>query len=206
MNPKVDTYLLEGCGRCDLHQTPQCKVNFYREPMELLRSILAKTLLKEEYKWSQPCYTLDGKNVLILTAYKDFCCLAFFKGSLMKDPENAMFTPGKNSQAARQLRFTTVGEINANQKLILHYINEAIELEQSGAKVDFKEKKALVFPPELIQIMNDDPAFRKAFEALTPGRQRGYNLFFSNAKQSITRATRIQRYKQQIFDGKGLND
>lgn len=206
MNHQVDTYFLEGCGRCELYQTPQCKVHNYVGPMQYLRDLLLETELKEEYKWSQPCYTLNGKNVLILTAFKDYCCLAFFKGSLMKDLDQIMFVPGRNSQAARQLRFKTSEEIKKQKSLIRKYINEAIELEKSGAKVAFKQKDELKFPDELIQRFDQDPIFKKSFESLTPGRQRSWNLHFTSARQSATRSSRIEKAKQKIFEGKGWNE
>ena len=206
MNPKVDAYFAEGCGRCELYQTPQCKVHSYVEPMEHLRSLLLETELKEDFKWKQPTYTLNDKNVLILTAFKDYCCLAFFKGSLLEDPHKLLVTPGENSQAARQLRFTETKEVLANKEAIKEYIQQAINLEKSGAKVDFKQKNELEFPQELIQKMEEDIAFKKAFEALTPGRQRGWNLHFTSAKQSATRASRIEKAKAKIFEGKGWNE
>ncbi|MEQ9468228.1 MAG: YdeI/OmpD-associated family protein [Ekhidna sp.] len=206
MNPKIDTYFAEGCGRCELYQTPQCKVHSYVEPMEHLRRMLLETELQEDYKWKQPTYTLNDKNVLILTAFKDYCCLAFFKGSLMKDPGKVMVTPGENSQAARQLRFTKTDQVKKQEKLIRAYIQEAIELEKSGAKVDFKQKDELEFPEELIQKMDEDPSFKHAFEKLTPGRQRSWNLHFSSAKQSATRSSRIEKAKTKIFEGKGWNE
>jgi uncharacterized protein YdeI (YjbR/CyaY-like superfamily) len=206
MNPKVDAYFAEGCGRCKLYQTPQCKVHSYVELMEHLRSLLLETELKEDFKWKQPTYTLNGKNVLILTAFKDYCCLAFFKGSLMKDPDKVMITPGQNSQAARQLRFTTADQVIAQKDSIRAYIQEAINLEKTGAKVDFKQKNELEFPEELIQKFEEDSAFKRAFEALTPGRQRGWNLHFTSAKQSTTRSSRIEKAKAKIFEGKGWNE
>lgn len=206
MNPKVDAYFAEGCGRCELYQTPQCKVHSYVEPMEHLRSILLETELREDFKWKQPIYTLNDKNVLILTAFKDYCCLSFFKGSLMKDSEMMLVAPGEHSQAARQLRFTRTEEVLNHKDAIRSYIQQAIDLEKSGAKVDFKQKDSLEFPEELIQKMEQDAAFKKAFEALTPGRQRGWNLHFTSAKQSSTRSSRIEKSKAKIFEGKGWNE
>ena len=206
MNPKVDAYFAEGCGRCELYQTPQCKVHSYVEPMEHLRSLLLETELKEDFKWKQPTYTLNEKNVLILTAFKDYCCLSFFKGSLMKDLEKMLITPGEHSQAARQLRFTKTEEVLEHKDAIKSYIQQAIDLEKSGAKVNFKQKDNLEFPEELIQKMNQDESFKKAFQALTPGRQRGWNLHFTSAKQSATRASRIEKAKAKILEGKGWNE
>ncbi|WP_421765044.1 YdeI/OmpD-associated family protein [Ekhidna sp.] len=206
MNPKVDAYFVKGCGRCELYQTPQCKVHSYAEPMEHLRSMLLETELKEEFKWSQPCYTLNGKNVLILTAFKDYCCLAFFKGSLMRDPLKILVAPGEHSQVARQLRFNKTEEVKANHDSIKQYIQQAIDLEKAGVQIDFKEKNELVFPEELIRKWKEDPTFKKAFEALTPGRKRSWNLHFSSAKQSSTRSARIEKARPRIFEGKGWNE
>lgn len=206
MNPHVDTYFIEGCGRCELYQTPHCKVHDFNDPMQYLRGVLLETALKEDYKWSQPCYTLKGKNVLILTAFKDYCCLSFFKGSLMKDVYGIMKTPGQNSQAVKQLRYTSLPQVKAQEKIIKEYLHEAIELEKLGAKVAYKQKNELNFPKELFSIMEDDPVFRKSFSMLTPGRQRSWNLHFSSAKQSSTRTTRIEKAKQKIGEGKGWNE
>ncbi len=206
MNPKVDIYFVDGCGRCELYQTPQCKVHSWTEPMQYLRDLLLKSELKEDFKWSQPCYTLDGKNVMMLTALKDFCCISFFKGSLMKDPHKLLIAPGKNSQADRYLKYTSTQQVIVQKDIIVDYIKEAIELEKSGARVDFKEKNELVFPEELIQKMNEDSKFKKAFSALSPGRQRGWNLHFSSAKQSSTRLSRIEKARPKILEGKGWNE
>ncbi|WP_425392043.1 YdeI/OmpD-associated family protein [Ekhidna sp.] len=206
MNPKVDAYFAEGCGRCELYQTPQCKVHGYVGPMQHLRSMLLETELKEDYKWKQPTYTLNDKNVLILTAFKDYSCLSFFKGSLMTDPDGILVAPGQNSQAARQLRFTNSEEVITQKDSIQEYIQEAIRLEKKGAKVDFTQKNELNFPDELINKMENNQAFKKAFESLTPGRQRGWNLHFTSAKQSETRTSRIEKAMPKIFEGKGWNE
>lgn len=205
-NPEIDLYLKDGCGRCSYYQTPHCKVHTWAEELDRLREILLTTELKEELKWKQPCYTFNGSNVLIMTAFKDFACISFFKGSLMKDKEGLLVSPGENSQAVGQLRFTDAETIDRLQPVIRAYIQEAIELEKSGKKVEFKQKTELVFPEELLQRMNEDAEFKVAFEALTPGRQRGYNIFFSQPKQSATRASRIEKCAPQILQGKGLHD
>lgn len=206
LNPNVDAYFAEGCGRCELYQTPQCKVHSYVEPMEHLRSILLETELHEDFKWKQPTYTLNNKNVLILSAFKDYCFLSFFKGSLMKDSYNLLASPGENSQAARQLRFTKMEEVLTQKETIKSYVQQAIDLEKSGARVDFKQKDELKFPEELIQKMDEDASFKRAFEKLTPGRQRSWNLFYSSAKQSATRISRIEKSMPKIYEGKGWNE
>lgn len=206
MNAEVDQYLIDGCGRCSLYRTPECKVHNWTEELRLLRSIVLESGLQEEFKWKQPCYTYNGGNVLIVTAFKDYACIAFFKGSLLKDDQNMLVQPGENSQAARQLRFTSVGSVADSIEVIKRYIMAAIEIEKQGKKVDFSAKKHLDHPEELQQKMDADGVFKKAFESLTPGRQRGYLLHFSNAKQSETRRSRIEKYESYILAGKGMHD
>ena len=205
MNPQVDTYLKDGCGRCAYYRTPQCKVHSWSEELKELRRIVQGFDLKEDYKWSQPCYTHENKNVLIVTAFKDYAALAFFKGALMKDPQNVLIKPGKSSQAARQLRFTDVKRIKALEKVIRSYIKEAIEIERSGKKIEFIKNPEPI-PEELQQTMDENPKFKEAFEALTPGRKRGYILHFSQPKQSKTRFSRIEKCTPLILKGEGLND
>lgn len=206
LNPKVDAFLQDGCGRCSLHATPQCKVNAWRSELKLLRKLMIGCKLTEDRKWGFPCYTVDGKNIVMLAAWKDNCSISFFKGSLMKDPQKMLVKPGENSQAARLLRFRSTDEIKRQSPLIKMYVQEAIDLEKLGAKVDFKAKSELKLPEELEQKFTELPAFRDAFEALTPGRQRGYVLHFSGAKQSQTRTARIEKCMPLIFEGRGLHD
>ena len=206
LNPKVDNYLIEGCGRCPHFQTPQCKVNTWRQELVELRKIVIESGLTEEYKWFQPCYTYQGKNVLIVTAFKDYACISFFKGSLLKDPDKILVEPGKNSQAARQIRITSVEQVFEMTSSIKAYIKQAIDIEKLGKKVAFKAKQSLKYPEELEHIFENQPLFKAAFEGLTPGRQRGYILYFSDANQSKTRITRIEKYMQKIMEGKGIQD
>lgn len=205
-NPQVDNYLAEGCGRCKLGGTPACKVHTWSEELNLLRSLVLDSGLNEELKWSQPCYTLNGKNILLVTAFKEYACIAFFKGSLLTDEQNLLVAPGENSQASRQLRFTSVDSITQNVNAIQRYIQNAIDIEKQGRKVEFSSTKELEYPEELELKMRADPEFKKAFEALTPGRQRGYLLHFTGAKQSDTRTARIEKYAEHILKGKGLHD
>ena len=202
--PEVDQYLTDGCGRCKLYKTSRCKVNTWQEHLVLLRSLALECGLTEEYKWSQPCYTYNGANVFLVTAFKDYCCVAFFKGSLLKDAHDLLTAPGKNSQAARQARFTSTEAIQSSRPILKQYIMEAIEIEKAGLKVDFKAKNELVLPEELTAILDNDPEFASAFQALTPGKQRGYILYFTGAKQSSTRTQRIKRYRDNIMAGKNL--
>jgi uncharacterized protein YdeI (YjbR/CyaY-like superfamily) len=201
----VEHYLASGCGRCDFFNTPRCKVNSWRKELIALRSMLLTTQLTEEIKWGVPCYTLKGKNVVMLSALKDYCVLSFFKGSLLKDERGLLHKPGENSRAVRVMRFTCVQDINHLQPVIKAYISEAIELEKSGAKVAFK-KQVPSLPEELKQRMQENPKLKAAFEKLTPGRQRGYIIYFSQAKQSVTRLSRIDKCLPRILQGKGLHD
>lgn len=205
MNPNVDEYLAIGCGRCELYNTPQCKVHHWPEELVQLRRIALECGLLEEYKWSQPCYTFQGKNVLIVTALKDYACLAFFKGVLLKDPDKLLIAPGKSSQSDRQFRFTNADDILKLESTIKAYIHEAIEVEKAGLKVNFK-KNLEPIPEELLQKFEAYPDLKTAFEALTPGRQRGYILHFSAPKQSATRTSRIEKCIDKIMTGKGFHD
>ncbi len=205
MNPQVDQYLEEGCGRCSLHGTPECKVHTWPEELRRLRAIVQDCMLTEEVKWGVPCYTLNGKNVLMIYAFKECCALSFFKGALLKDEAEILEKPGENSQAARFIRFTDVQRINDLESILKAYIFEAIEVEKAGLKVAFK-KEAEPMPEELVQRLDNDPKLKAAFEALTPGRQRGYILFFSAPKQSKTRESRIEKYVPWIMVGKGMHD
>ncbi len=205
MIQEVDTFLKDGCGRCKLYRTPDCKVHSWHDELLELRRIVLSTELKEEYKWSQPCYTIDGKNVLIVTAFKQYACISFFSGSLLSDDQNKLVIPGQNSQAARQLRFTSVDEVLAAEQLIKEYVHEAIQNERAGRKVKYnKEPEAL--PQELVERFEYDIEYKNAFEGLTPGRQRGYLIHFSQAKQSATRANRIEKSREKVLLGKGWNE
>ena len=205
MNPKVDKYLKEGCGRCSLWKTPKCKVNTWQKTLKQLRQLLLDCGLSEDVKWSQPCYTIKKKNVVLLSAFKEYCALSFFKGSLLKDPNKILVSPGVNSQATRQIRFTDTNTVPKMKSILKAYIEEAINIENTGLKVKFKKNPESI-PDELQYKFEENPAFRKSFESLTPGRQRSYILFFSAAKQSKTRESRIDKCMPMILDGKGLND
>ncbi|MBK7652739.1 MAG: DUF1801 domain-containing protein [Flammeovirgaceae bacterium] len=196
MNPKVDFYFNKGK---------------WQEELEQLRQILldSKTVgyeLTEELKWGVPCYTYDKSNILLMHVFKEYCALLFFKGTLLKDPKGILVQQTANVQAARQIRFTHVGEIVKLKATLKAYIKEAIEIEKAGLKVELKETSQFTMPKEFKMKLDEDPLLKKAFHALTPGRQRGYLLHFSQAKQSITRESRIEKCKPQILKGKGLND
>ena len=205
-NPKVDNYIQEGCGRCPLVGTPECKVNRWRDELKRLRKILLDCGLTEELKWKIPCYTYEGKNIVLMTAFKEYLALSFFKGALLKDPKGILIQQTENVQAARQVRFTQVQEIVELEPTLKAYIAEAIAVEKSGLKVAHKETAEFSVPGEFQAKLDRNPALKTAFEALTPGRQRAYLLYFSGAKQSKTRTARVEKYIQQILAGKGLND
>ncbi|WP_206363202.1 YdeI/OmpD-associated family protein [Sinomicrobium pectinilyticum] len=205
MNPDADTYFSEGCGRCPLGGTPGCKVHKWTEELEQLRSIVLDCGLTEERKWGVPCYTFQKNNVVIIGAFKDYCALSFFKGALLNDAGGILRKPGKNTQSGRIIPFTERKEIAAMETLLKTYIHEAIEVEKAGLKMDFKKNPEPV-PEELQDKFEEIPVLKTAFEALTPGRQRGYILHFSGARQSATRKSRIEKCIPKILSGKGLHD
>ncbi|MBW8241422.1 YdeI/OmpD-associated family protein [Muricauda oceani] len=192
MNPKVDFFF----------EKPSQWQNAFRE----LRSIALDTGLTEELKWGKPCYTLNGSNIFLIHGFKEYCALLFHKGVLLKDTENILVQQTKNVQSARQIRFTDIGEIKELEKVLKAYIYEAIEVEKAGLEVKLKKTSEFDMPKELQNKLDGDAEFRTAFEALTPGRQRGYMLHISQAKQSKTRMARIEKSIPKIFDGKGYNE
>lgn len=205
MNPEVDNYFVDGCGRCALGGTPDCKVNSWQKEMKELRLIILDCGLTEEVKWGVPCYTYQGGNIFTMSALKDYCAIGFFKGVLINDIHGILEKPGENTQAARLIKFTSVDQIVEIEHQLRAYIQEAIEIEKAGLKVPMKKNPEPV-PEELQDKLDNDPIFKEAFEALTPGRQRGYVLHFSGAKQAKTRLSRIEKCTPKIFEGKGLHD
>lgn len=204
MNPQVDKYLIDGCMRCKYGGTPQCKVHNWREELEMLRQIVLETGLTEEIKWGAPVYTHKGKNIVSVGALKESANIGFFKGVLLTDKHKILQQQG-NLQSDRIIIFTNVKDIEKVKDVLKEYVLEAIEIEESGKKVEFKKNPEPI-PNELLEAFEQDPAFKKAFYALTAGRQRGYIIHFSQPKQSQTRIGRIEKYKEQIFNGIGLND
>ena len=192
MNPKVDEYL--------------SKAKKWQEEMKKLRTICLACGLTEEFKWGKPGYTFQKSNIVIIQGFKEYCALLFFKGALLNDANGILIKPGENTQAGRQIRFNNAQEIVEMETILKAYIYEAIEVEKAGLKVDFKEKTELIFPEEFQKKLDEIPALKTAFDALTPGRQRAYILYFSAPKQSKTRESRVEKSIQQILDGKGLND
>jgi uncharacterized protein YdeI (YjbR/CyaY-like superfamily) len=204
MNPIVDKYLVDGCMRCKYGGTPQCKVRNWVEELELLRHIVLESELTEEIKWGVPVYTLNGKNVLTINALKESANIGFFKGVLLNDKNKILQQQG-NLQSDRIIKFTNSADIEKLKDTLKAYVLEAIEVEKSGKKVEFKKNPEPI-PVELLEALEQDPKFKKAFYDLTLGRQRGYVIHFSQSKQSETRIRRIEKYKQQIINGIGLND
>jgi uncharacterized protein YdeI (YjbR/CyaY-like superfamily) len=180
--------------------------NAWKAEMEFLRNIANDCALDEDFKWGVPCYTFNNNNVFLIHSFKNYCAILFMKGALMSDAKNILIQQTENTQASRQIRFTSVQEIESLEADIKAYIYEAIEIEKAGLKVEFKQSKELVFVEELQNKLDVDAAFNAAFMALTPGRQRAYNMFFSDSKQPATRISRIEKSSSRILKGKGLND
>ena len=191
-NPEVDAYLN--------------KTKKWQAELREMRRIVLACQLTEALKWGKPAYTFQNKVVVILYGFKEYCALGFFKGALIKDIHEILVSPGEHSQSMRQVCFTDVQEITKMEPILKAYIGEAIEVEKAGLKVDLKKSRELNIPEEFQHKLDEMPALKIAFEALTPGRQRAYALYFSGAKQSQTRASRVEKCIPQILDGKGLND
>ena len=206
MNPEVDIYFNAGCGRCPLMNTPQCKVNHWREELEQLRMIILECELTEELKWGVPCYTFQNGNVVLLSAFNEYCALNFFKGALLNDVNCILIQQTKNTQATRQIRFSDVREIEALEKTLKSYIHQAVEIEKAGSNVIYKQTAEFELPKEFENKLEANNALKTAFAALTPGRQRAYILYFSAPKQSRTRESRVEKCLPRILIGKGLND
>lgn len=206
MNKNPDTYFTDGCGRCSLGGTPACKVHTWATELKLLRKIILSCGLQEESKWGVPCYTFGKSNIVMLAAFKEYCALSFFKGALLQDAEKLLAKPGEESQSVRMFRFTGSKQLSKIENTIRAYIFEAIELEKAGLKVETKKISEREIPEELQNAFDRNPALKKAFEALSPGRQRAYLLHFTQAKQSATRSSRIEKCTARILSGKGLLD
>jgi uncharacterized protein YdeI (YjbR/CyaY-like superfamily) len=192
MNPKVDVYLRNA--------------KKWRKELEKLRTILLACQLTEELKWGKPCYTFQESNVVVILPLKEYCALLFCKGVLLKDAHGILVKAGENTQAARQVRFTNFREVVERETILKAYIHNAIEVEKAGLEVIYKKTTDFIIPEEFQKKLDEIPALKTAFDALTPGRQRGYILYFSAPKQSKTRESRVEKCRQQILNGKGLND
>ncbi len=191
-NPKVDA-LIQGAPH-------------WQGEISALRDILLSFDLAEEIKWAKPSYLYDGHIVVIIIPFKESCTLLFFKGGLMKDPQGLLIRPTTNTEAGRQMQFTSVKQIKDTEAIIRAYVEEAIGIEKAGLKMPPKEKKDIEYPEELIEKFEESPQLQEAFEALTPGRQREYVYYFSSAKQSETRASRIEKLAPHILAGKGFRE
>jgi uncharacterized protein YdeI (YjbR/CyaY-like superfamily) len=192
MNPKVDFFFN--------------KATKWQKELEKLRKIVLDCGLSEELKWGVPCYTFQERNIVLIHVFKEYCALLFFKGALLNDANGMLIQQTKNVQAARQIRFTNIREIIQKAPILKAYIYEAIEVEKTGLKVNLKRTAEFIVPEEFQKKLDKIPALKTAFEALTPGRQRGYLLYFSQPKQSKTRVSRIEKMMPAILNGKGLND
>jgi uncharacterized protein YdeI (YjbR/CyaY-like superfamily) len=192
MNPKVDVFL--------------SKAKKWQEEFEKLRMIILDCQLTEELKWGVPCYTFQKSNIVLIHGFKEYCALLFFKGALLSDANGILIQQTENVQAARQIRFTNVREIVKMETVLKAYINEAIEVEKAGLKVNFKKTTEFINPEEFQKKLDENPALKTAFDALMPGRQRAYIFYFSASKQSKTRESRVEKCVQQILNGKGLDD
>src|SRR5215469_16322994 len=192
MNSKVDEFLR--------------KAKKWREEFKRLRMVCLDCGLTEELKWGKPCYSYQKNNIVLIHGFKEYCALLFFKGALLKDPNGILVQQTANVQAARQIRFTNVRDIVEMEPILKAYIKEAIEVEKVGLEVSYRKTSEIEMPEEFQNRLDQSPALKTAFEALTPGRQRGYILYFSGAKQSKTRKARVEKCVPQILNGKGLND
>ena len=192
MNPKVDFFF--------------SKAKMWQEEYEKLRMIILDCQLTEELKWGCPCYTFQKSNIVLIHGFKEYCALLFFKGALLKDAKGILIQQTEHVQAARQIRFTNVREIVKMAPILKSYIYEAIEVEKAGLKVNYKKTSEFIIPEEFQKKLDEMPALKTAFDALTPGRQRAYIFYFSQPKQSKTRKSRVEKCMQQILNGKGLND
>lgn len=201
----VDAYLQDGCGRCDLYQTPACKVHRWTSVLIGLRAMLRASGLVEEMKWGSPCYTLDGANVAMLVSLKERCALQFFKGVALADPDGELESAGPNSRFVRLLAFRSVEEFEQRKARAAWFLDRAIALERDGTPVVVPPAQEPV-PAELEQRLEQDPELAQAFAALTPGRRRSHILHVSGAKQSDTRARRVERCVPEILAGRGFNE
>ncbi|MFW9848686.1 MAG: YdeI family protein [Candidatus Thorarchaeota archaeon] len=191
-NPKVDAFL--------------SNAKKWQDEFRKLREIILDVGLTEDFKWRNPCYTFQDGNIVLMHGFKEYCALLFFKGALLKDPKGILVSQTENTQATRQIRFTNAQEIDKMKPILKTYISEALEVEKAGLKVELKKTKEYSIPEEFQSKLDDDPALKTAFEALTPGRQRAYLLHFSQPKQSKTRESRVEKCIPNILSGKGLND
>jgi uncharacterized protein YdeI (YjbR/CyaY-like superfamily) len=201
----INQYFASGCGRCSLFDTPECKVHTWKPALLQLRQILLDCGLTEVVKWGTPVYMYNNQNIILLGAFKEYCCLGFFKGVLLQDEKKLLTQQGENTQSSKIFKFTENKQVTPITEDIRTYIFEAIEIEKAGLKVP-ETKKDKTLPTELEEKFNEYPALKTAFLALTPGKQRGYLIHFTGAKQSETRTVRIEKCMPKILAGKGFHD
>lgn len=204
-NTSVDSYLQDGCGRCDLFRTPECKVHLWTDALKALREILRDSALEETMKWGSPCYTFQGTNVILLTSLRRLCGISFLRGAAMRDEHGLLEKPGPNSRYARYMPFTDAAQVAEREPEIRAYIEEAIGLVRDGVRVDVGAETEPM-PDELAERLDADEELRAAYERLTPGRQRSHILHVSGAKQSATRERRVEKCAGKILAGKGFNE
>jgi uncharacterized protein YdeI (YjbR/CyaY-like superfamily) len=204
-NTSVDSYLADGCGRCDKFQTPACKVHQYPKALSALRTIVLESGLTETMKWGSPCYMLDDKNVVMIGTYKDCCFISYLRGALLNDVDHVLQLVGPNTRSARLFKFTSEEEVLANAALIAKFLDDCIGFVKAGTKVPPRTSTEPM-PEELQDMLDENPDVADAYEALTPGRQRSYILHVSGAKQSKTRVSRADKSIEKIMLGKGFNE
>lgn len=202
----VDEFIESGCGRCDKAGTPECKVMPFKEVLEALRKMLRATELEEAAKWGVPCYMYQGRNVVLISALKDHCCISFFDGTLLADPTGLLQQPSNNVQHDRIVKLRSMLEFTQQKPVIEDLIQQALQLAKDGKKVAYDKSVMPDWPDELIETFELDPEYQEAFEALTPGRQKGYLLHFNQAKQAKTRVSRIAKVRDKVMAGKGMQD
>ena len=201
----IEDYFTKGCGRCDRFATPDCSTRFWIDGLNQLRTICAELGLEEHVKWGHPCYMHKGRNIALLGAFRDNFRLNFMNAALLKDPEGVLEKQGEMTQNPNMIRFTSNDAVSAQREIIIAYLQELMGYAEEGIKPP-KVEREIELPDELIEALAADPEFSEAFDALTPGRQRSYAIVIGGAKQSVTRAKRVEKYRDKIFAGKGANE
>lgn len=201
--PSVDHYFLDGCGRCERYATERCSARVWSELLHHLREVMLESGLKEELKWSAPCYTHNGKNVAMIGAFKDNCVISFFKGALIPEDRGILVKPGEYSQESRVVRFRDVSEVVKYREDLLYFLQKAIAIEESGLRIE-ESSKVVELPIEMKERFAEDKTLARAFYALTPGRQRGYIMHIGSAKNASTRISRLNKCEEKILSGKGF--
>lgn len=201
----VDSYLRDGCGRCERYRTPECKVHRWTGPLEALRRLVLAAGLDEELKWGSPCYTLGGKNVVMIAAFEEHCALSFFEGAALEDEDGILESAGPSSRIARLIRFRSTEDVLGRREEIARLLEQAIALERAGVRAERSAAPEPV-PDELARRLEEDAALRAAFEALTPGRRRSHILYVSGAKQRETRSRRVDKCAPVILAGRGFGE